>query len=66
MTLDINKLRRDGFIRPGFSWGGTLNWTETYSGRHIGSIGYQALLGTEQGRLRLYYTTTRSDGRAFS
>lgn len=62
LTLDINKLRRDQFIRPGFSRGGTLTWAETYSGRHIGSIGYQAFLGTEQGRLRLYYTTTRSDG----
>jgi hypothetical protein len=62
LTLDINKLRRDQLIRRGCGWGGTLKWAEAYSGRHIASIGYQALLGTEQGRLRLHYETTRSDG----
>lgn len=61
LTLDLYKLRRDGLIREGHS-GGTLQWTEVRSGRHIASVGYQCHLGAEEGRLHLRYTTTRYDG----
>lgn len=59
LTLDLYKLLRDGLIHKG-PWGGTLRWTETRSGRHIASVGYQGHVGVDEGRLRLTYTTTRS------
>ena len=42
--------------------GGSLIWTNTTTGERVGSIGYEAHLGQESGRVRLYYTTTRWDG----
>jgi hypothetical protein len=41
---------------------GSLIWTNTSTGERIGSIGYEAHLGQESGRVRLKYTTTRWDG----
>jgi len=40
-----------------------LVWTNTTTGERGGSIGYEAHLGQESGRVRLSYTTTtRWDG----
>ncbi len=44
LTLDINKLIRDGFIGPGALSLGTLRWTRVASGKEVGSIGYEANL----------------------
>jgi hypothetical protein len=44
------------------SKGAALIWTNTTTGERIGSIGYEAHLGQESGRVRLKYTTTRWDG----
>jgi hypothetical protein len=57
LTLDLAKLRRGAF-GPGYGWGGTLRWTDGYSGRHIGSVGYEGFLNQEYGRVRLTYTST--------
>ena len=62
LTLDLPKLLRDGHFRPACGWGGALRWTDTYSGRHIASIGYQGHLGDEDGRVRLTHTTTLLTG----
>jgi hypothetical protein len=62
LTLNLAKLLRDGLFRPGQSWGGSLIWTNTRTGERTGSIGYQAHLGEDGGRVRLHYTTTRSTG----
>jgi len=62
LTLDLAKLRRDGAFGPGYGWGGTLRWTDGYSGRHIGSVGYEGFLNQEYGRVRLTYTSTLWDG----
>jgi hypothetical protein len=62
LSLDINQLRHDRFIRPGQGWGGALKWSDPYTGRNSSSVGYESHLGTEQGRLRLVYTRTGSDG----
>ena len=66
LTLTLSKLLRDGLFRPGCAWGGSLVWTNTRTGERIGSIGYEAHLGEENGRVRLHYTTTRWDGEKHS
>lgn len=38
LTLDVNKLIRDSLIQEGAA--GTLNWTERYSGKRLGSISF--------------------------
>jgi hypothetical protein len=62
LTLDLSQLRRDGLFRLGFAGAGSLIWTNTKTGERTGSIGYEAHLGEENGRVRLHYTTTRRDG----
>jgi hypothetical protein len=37
-------------------------WTNTTTGERVGSIGYEAHLSQDSGRVRLKYTTTRRDG----
>ncbi len=55
-TLDINKLIRDGNIRPGQWCSGTLRWTRVARGEEVGSIGYEAnLMASDQAWLRLHY-----------
>jgi hypothetical protein len=62
LTLSLPKLMRDGLFRPGCAWAGSLVWTNTTTGERVGSIGYEAHLGQDSGRVRLRYTTTRWDG----
>ena len=62
LTLTLSKLLLDRLVRPGCAWGGSLVWTNTTTGERIGSIGYEAHLGEDNGRVRLHYTTTRQDG----
>ena len=62
LTLSLPKLMRDRLFRPRCAWGGSLIWTNTTTGEQVGSIGYEAHLGEESGRVRLYYTTTRWGG----
>jgi hypothetical protein len=62
LTLVLSKLLRDGLFRPGFAGSGSLIWTNTRTGEQIGSIGYEAHLDEDKGRVRLRYTTTRRDG----
>jgi hypothetical protein len=62
LTLTLSKLLRDQLFRPGCAWSGSLIWTNTSTGERIGSIGYEAHLGEDKGRVRLRYTTTRRDG----
>ena len=59
LTLSLSKLIRDGLLRPGCAGTGSLTWTNTATGEQIGSIGFEARLGHESGRIRLRYTTTR-------
>ncbi len=56
LSLDINKLIRDGNIRPGGWCSGTLRWTRVASGEEVGSIGYEAdLKAPDQAWVRLHY-----------
>jgi hypothetical protein len=40
ISIDIRKLARDGFLRPGYVYSGSLRWTSFHSGEVRGSIGY--------------------------
>lgn len=62
LTLWLDKLLKDRLFRPGQNLTGFIVWTNTRTGERVGSIGYQAHLGDEGGRVRLEYTTTRWDG----
>jgi hypothetical protein len=62
LTLTLSKLLRDKLFRPGSACYSSLIWTNTSTGERIGSIGYEAHLGQESGRLRLKYTKTGWDG----
>ena len=62
LSLSLPKLLRDRLFRPGCAWGGSLVWTNTTTGERVGSIGYEADLGQDSGRVRLKYTSTRWDG----
>jgi hypothetical protein len=62
LSLDIDTLRRQGLIRTGDGWGGTVNWSDPYTGSHKASAGYEGSLGAHHGRLRLFYTVTTWDG----
>lgn len=62
LTLNLAKLLRDRLLRPGESLTGSLVWTNNVTGENVGSIGFEACLDDEAGRLRLHYTTTRWNG----
>src|SRR5271166_1862906 len=62
LALSLPKLLRIQLFRPGSVSGGSLVWTNTTTGEQVGSIGYEAHLDHESGRVRLSYTTTRWDG----
>jgi len=56
-TLDLNRLIRQKNILPGSHVSGTLTWTNTRSGKEVGSIGYEAAMRPrEPNWLRLHYT----------
>ena len=62
LILSLSKLLRDKLFRPGSACHSSLIWTNTTTGERVGSIGYEAHLGQESGRVRLKYTTTKWDG----
>ena len=56
LTLDINKLVRDGYIQRGAWVSGTLTWRRVSSGDEIGNIGYEAnLTDLDDAWMRLQY-----------
>lgn len=56
LTIDLNKLIRDGSIKPGVGWQATLTWTNTRTGEKVASIGYEAnLIKPENAYVRLHY-----------
>jgi hypothetical protein len=65
LTLNLSKLMRDRSLRPGAASSGSLVWTNTTTGERVGSIGYEAHLGQESGRVRFSYTKTRCTSQPF-
>jgi hypothetical protein len=60
LTLNLSKLLRDGLVGPVSFRAGSIVWTNTSTGEQAGSIGYEANLGQESGRVRL--NTRQPDG----
>src|SRR4051794_38683985 len=58
LSLDLNKLVRNGTLKPNATTTGAISWSYTHSGEHVASMGYKATLGTERGHIRLYWTET--------
>lgn len=58
LVLDVGRLLRQRILRPGEARTGTILWTYVGSDQKAGSVGYEAHLCNEWGRLRLHYTTT--------
>jgi hypothetical protein len=56
LTLDLNKLIKDGALQPGQSVCGTLTWTRSRTGEKFASIGYEAdLTDPTSGSMHLHY-----------
>lgn len=62
LTLDLYRLLRLKAIAPGQSLGGSIVWTRVGTGERTASVGYEARLTADSGRIRLYYTTTTYGG----
>lgn len=62
LTLDLPRLLKQRSLVPGLALAGSLTWTNTHTGAHVGSLGYGSDLGAERGRMRLSYTISRRDG----
>lgn len=57
LTLDLDKLLRDGAIIPGKIVEGNLTWRRTYDGTQVGSVGYNAVMDDHlDARILLHYS----------
>ena len=65
LTLDLPRLFKDGWLKPGARASGTLRWTVVSTGRETASVGFQSDLGEESGHVQLHWTSTdRRTGEA--
>ena len=62
LTLDLYRLLRLKTVVAGASLGGSIVWTRVGTGERVASVGYEASLTADSGRMRLYYTTTTHGG----
>jgi hypothetical protein len=58
LTLDLQRLFKDGWLKVGAWTSGTLRWTLVSSGEETASMGFQSYLGMESGYVRLHWTAT--------
>jgi hypothetical protein len=59
LTLNINKLVRDGFIQPRGRTDGTLEWTYARTKEYYANIGYEVNTENQDNMwMRVYYSTT--------
>lgn len=60
LTIDVNKLSRDGLLRDGAI--GTIDWSDSQTGRRVGSVQFQSHSTGEAGTklLQLRYRWERS------
>ena len=55
LTLDLYRLLRLKAIAPGQSLGGSIVWIRVGTGERTASVGYEARLTGDSGRIRLHY-----------
>src|SRR5271165_6228565 len=58
LTLDLRRLFKMGWLRPGAGTFGLLRWTTVSTGREKASIGFQSQLGDDTGHVQLNWTST--------
>jgi hypothetical protein len=58
LTLDLRRLFKTGWLRPGARTSGRLSWTTVNTGRETASVGFQSDLGEDSGHVRLHWTST--------
>ena len=58
LTLDLRRLFKTGWLRPGARTSGLLSWTTVNTGRETASVGFQSYLGEEGGYVQLHWTST--------
>jgi hypothetical protein len=58
LTLNLPRLFKTGWLKPGASTSGTLRWSIVGTGEEIASMGFEAHLGEKEGHIRLRWTST--------
>jgi len=57
-SLNLPRLFKMGWLKPGVWTSGTLRWSIVGTGEETASIGFEARLGGEDGHVRLHWTST--------
>jgi hypothetical protein len=58
LTLDLQRLFKTGWLKPGARISGLLQWTLVRTGEETASIGFESDLGQEIGYVQLRWTST--------
>lgn len=58
LTLNLPRLFKTGWLKPGTWTSGVLRWSNVGTGEEIASMGFEGRLGEEEGYIRLYWTST--------
>jgi hypothetical protein len=56
--LDLRRLFKTGWLKPGASASGMLRWTVVSTGDETASMGFQSHLGEDTGYVQLHWTST--------
>ena len=62
LTLHLYRLIRQGLLVPSQNLSGSIVWTRVSTGERTASMGYEAHMSVDSGRIRLRYTTTTYGG----
>ena len=58
LTLDLRRLFKMGWLKPGAPAYGVLRWTTVNTGEETASMGFQSHLGEDNGYVQLHWTST--------
>jgi hypothetical protein len=58
LSLNLPRLFKTGWLKPGAWTSGTLRWSILSTGEETASMGFEARLGEQEGYVRLHWTST--------
>ena len=58
LTLNLPRLFKTGWLKPGAWTSGVLRWSIVGTGEETASMGFEARLGEGEGYIRLHWTST--------
>ena len=58
LSLNLSRLFKTGWLKPGAWTSGTLRWSIVGTGEETASMGFKSRLGEEEGYIRLHWTST--------